>query len=399
MRQTDDIIINQRIVIFFDWNHNITACICRGIWHISQQDTRNSLLQHIIGFFLKICIDGQVNVLTRNRIFLFCYFQNTSQTVDIQFLRTFRPLQLGFKIGFHTGLANLIIKRIAVISLLFILSQFIFGNRSDIPCNVRKIFAVLINTCITLFHRYTRQILSIFFDCSHQLIIDIISHCDRQIFLITFHPEIKADRKNLQCLFLWIGFVQIEQFLSSHIRINILSGRIRLFIRQFLWTINVLFESQNGILTCIKTQRSWSVHFKWNIIIQCVACWFNKTDQLGNHRISRLIICQQCAVLYRDSIRQLVVRQRHPVAIINGASRALYFCVLLNTISKRIQIIFAIDDLKLKQTVNKNSQQYRINNAQDKCSCFNKTQYIFQQIFKQWDSHFLFSLSALLSVI
>ena len=106
------------------------------------------------------------------------------------------------KIEEVANIPNLIIEGITVIPILFILSQFVFGNRSDITCNVRKIFAVRINTCITLFHRYTRQILSIFFDCSHQLVIDIISHCDRQIFLITFHPEIKADRKNLQCLFL-----------------------------------------------------------------------------------------------------------------------------------------------------------------------------------------------------
>ena len=114
---------------------------------ILYQDTGDLLFQDIIGGFLQILVNGQVNIIPRYRIYpgVLVNIQDLAQTIYQDIFRAVLSLKLRFHDLFDPGFSYNGVCRI-IISFFFQSFQFFCGSLSCIADQIRKIFCVIINT-------------------------------------------------------------------------------------------------------------------------------------------------------------------------------------------------------------------------------------------------------------
>ena len=92
MSRINNIIVDQRIVYIVDRNHNLgsagigTRIVLLGILNLGNQNTGQLLLQNIVAGHLQVLVNGQIDIIARNRVLLFGHLQNPAHAVHVHLL-------------------------------------------------------------------------------------------------------------------------------------------------------------------------------------------------------------------------------------------------------------------------------------------------------------------------
>ena len=119
----DDAVANQGCIHIVDRNF--------ARFDIGIHNRRNLILQCQIGSFLQICVDTQIQVISGYGIGAADNFGNSSYIINIKFLLSVFPTQIGLVILLQPGFSDGVI--LGIIFILFVQCRILrFRNRSGV---------------------------------------------------------------------------------------------------------------------------------------------------------------------------------------------------------------------------------------------------------------------------
>ena len=203
MRNIDDIVVEHLEIDIIDGNHDVRAVLVLshviglGINDPVVDDVRKLPLQDVLRRDLKVMVDGEVDVIARDRSDVVTGLQLISHVVNVNVFRSLGSLKLGFERGLNAGFSDHIAARVGRILLLQGL-QLIGADPPGIAENLGKILAVVVAADRVVRDVNALQTVLVLQNRRDGFLGDVLGNRGGDIFLIAVQIEKIADRDELQ---------------------------------------------------------------------------------------------------------------------------------------------------------------------------------------------------------